>query len=102
MPVAGFRPVDNGAGLLKDLLPGARVTSGYRPASHPLSKANPRSWHTRSRAAVDIAPIPGMTLADVVNRVRGAGYGVIESRDEVTNPSSHATGPHWHLVIGQR
>ena len=88
--------------MARQLFPNARVTSGYRPPDHPLSKANPKSWHTRSRAAVDVAPIQGMTFNDYLNRYRNAGYGIIESRDEVANPSRHATGPHWHAVIGRK
>jgi hypothetical protein len=32
--------------------------------------------------------------------VKNAGYKIIEARDEVKNPSRFATGPHWHVVIG--
>jgi hypothetical protein len=55
----------------------------------------------QSAGAVDIAPIPGMTFSQYLARIRGAGHKIIEARDEVKNPSGHATGPHWHVVIGQ-
>ncbi len=86
--------------MIGSLFPNARVTSGYRGPDHPLSRANPDSHHARSKGAVDVAPIPGMTFAQYVSRIKAAGYKVIEARDEVKNPSAHATGPHWHVVIG--
>jgi len=97
----GFRPVDNGVEALQRVFPNARVTSGYRGPNHPLSQKNPRSWHARSRAAVDIAPIPGMTFEQAKAQLEAQGYGIIEAIDEVNNPSSHATGPHWHFVLGK-
>jgi hypothetical protein len=85
------------------LFPDARVTSGYRPASHPLSKANPRSWHTNSRAAVDVAPIPGMTFEQASQRLKENGYSLIEAKNETgKGRSRHATGDHWHFVLGRR
>lgn len=99
-PVA-FRPVNDAVSVMKSVIPGARVTSGYRGPNHPLSKANPRSFHARTKAAVDIAPIPGMTFDQVAQTLRAQGYTIHpDSRDEVSNPSSHATGPHWHFVLG--
>lgn len=101
MAPAGFSPVSDGRSVIRSLFPDARITSGYRGPDHPLSRANPRSWHARSHGAVDIAPIRGMTFDQYVNRIKQAGYRIIEAKDEVTNPSSHATGPHWHIVIGE-
>jgi hypothetical protein len=99
----GFRPVNDGVGALKRVFPNARVTSGYRDANHPLSKKNPDSFHTRTRAAADMAPIPGMTFQQAKAKFEAAGYYVHpDSRDEVNNPSNHATGPHWHFVLGDR
>jgi hypothetical protein len=95
-------PSSDGGSVVRTLFPNARITDTRRSASSRLGRANPRSWHVRSGGAVDIAPIPGMTFNEYVSRIRAAGYPVIESRDEVNNPSSHATGPHWHVVIGQR
>jgi len=95
-------PVANGGDVIKALFPGANVTSTYRPADHPLSKANPSSWHTRSHAAVDVKPIPGMTFDQYVREVEGAGYQVIEAINEVgAGRSKHATGDHWHIVLGK-
>jgi hypothetical protein len=99
--LATFRASDNGTGVIQKLFPGVKVTSGYRGPNHPLSKKNPNSWHAKSKGAVDIAPIPGMTFEQYVGKIRAAGYKIIEARDEVKNPSSHATGPHWHVVIGE-
>ncbi len=101
--VVATLPADfaDGKAVVKELFPNARITSGYRGPSHPLSIANPRSYHATSRGAVDIAPIPGVTFDQYVNSIRQAGYNIVEARDEVRNPSKYATGPHWHLVIGK-
>lgn len=99
--VGGFRPVNNGAAVIQQLFPNVRVTDGRRPADSALGRANPKSWHVRSGGAVDVAPIPGMTFEQYVGRVKSAGYNVIEAIDEVKHPSAHATGPHWHIVIGE-
>ena len=92
----------NGVEALKAVLPGARITSGYRGPDHPLSRSNPRSYHAKSRAAVDMAAIPGMTFEQAKAKLQGAGYGLIEAIDEYKKPSKHATGGHWHFVLGQR
>lgn len=95
-------PVADGGAVIKALFPKANVTSTYRPGDHPLSKANPQSWHTKSHAAVDVAPIPGMTFDQYVREVEGAGYTVIEALNEVgAGRSQHATGDHWHIVLGK-
>jgi hypothetical protein len=98
--VAGA-PVADGGAAIKALFPSANVTSTYRPKDHALSKANPRSWHTQSHAAVDVKPIPGMTFDQYVKGVEGAGYKVIEALNETgAGRSKHATGDHWHIVLG--
>lgn len=100
--MAAFRPASDGGSIAKQLFPQARITSTYRGPDHPLSKANPRSYHARTRAAVDMAPIPGMTFEQARQKILQSGYGLLEAIDEVNNPSSNATGPHWHFVIGER
>ena len=104
MAPAAFRPVGNGKDVVQKLFPGVQVTSSYRPAGTKLKggQTNDKSWHTQSHAAVDIAPIKGMTFEQYVERLEGAGYGIIEKRDEVNNPSKYSTGPHWHVVLGGR
>lgn len=97
-----FPVSDNGVADVRSVFPNARVTSGYRGPNHPLSKANPKSYHAKTRGAVDVAPIKGMTFQQYVSGLRNAGYPIVEARDEVANPSSHATGPHWHVVTGKR
>ena len=94
-------PVDNGRQVIESIFPGVRVTQNRRDPKSALGRANPGSWHNRSGGAVDVAPIPGMSFDQFVGGIRAAGYDVIESRDEVANPSSHATGPHWHVVLGE-
>lgn len=90
----------NGRAVIKQLFPNAQITSGYRGPNHPLSKKNPDSYHAKTHGAVDVAPIAGMTFDQYVSAIRGAGYRIVEARDEVRNPSKYATGPHWHVVIG--
>lgn len=90
----------DGRAVIGELFPNARITSGYRGPSDPLSKKNPRSYHARTKGAVDITPIPGMTFNEYISGIKNAGYKIIEARDEVKNPSRFATGPHWHVVIG--
>ena len=95
-------PVANGGDVIKALFPKARVTSTYRPSDHPLSRANPGSWHTKSHAAVDVAPIKGITFDQYVQEVQDAGYTVLEAKNEVgAGRSAHATGDHWHIVLGK-
>jgi hypothetical protein len=86
--------------VIGELFPNARITSGYRGPNDPLSKKNPQSYHAKTAGAVDIAPIPGMTFKEYISGIKNAGYKIIEARDEVKNPSRFATGPHWHVVIG--
>jgi hypothetical protein len=90
----------NASRVLPDILPGAVVTSGYRGPNHPLSKANPNSWHARSHGAVDIKPIPGMTFEQARRQIEAQGYTIIEAKNEVgAGRSAHATGDHWHFVL---
>lgn len=93
-------------GTLKRLFPNVRVTSGYRGPNHPLTRKNPRSWHAQGSPdaprAIDIAPIPGVSFDQYLSKLKGSGLNVVEARDEVNNPSSHATGPHWHAAFGDK
>lgn len=86
--------------FLRQTFPGVRITSGRRDPNSPLGRANPRSWHNQGKAW-DTAPIEGMDFKDYVSRI-GQDYNILEARDEVTNPSRHATGPHWHVAVGDR
>jgi hypothetical protein len=40
-----------------------------------------------------------MSFNQFVDGFRAKGLEVLEARDEVTNPSSHATAPHWHVAL---
>jgi hypothetical protein len=97
------RPVDDGGAVARSIFgDAARITSTYRDADHPLSKANPKSWHTRSHAAVDMAPIEGMTFEQAKAAIEAQGYTLIEALNETgKGKSKHATGYHWHFVIGE-
>jgi hypothetical protein len=67
-----------------------------------MGRANPRSYHVRSSAAIDMRPIPGMTFEQAVQAFKAAGVQVHrDSRDETVKRSRHATGPHWHFVLGE-
>lgn len=96
------QPVQSARSVVESLFPGIHVTQEHRDPNSRLGRANPDSWHNLTHAAVDVRPIHGMTFSDYVSRVRDAGYTIIEQKDEVHNPSRWATGPHWHLVIGER
>lgn len=98
---SGITPVDNALAVANELFPDGHVTDWRRDPNSPLGRRNPSSWHVRSAAAVDMRPIPGMTFDDYVQHYRDAGYDILEARDEVNDPSSHATGPHWHAVLGR-
>lgn len=96
-----LHPVGDASAILRQLF-GVRPTSAYRPANHPLSLKNPRSYHTQTRAAVDVRPIPGVSFGEFVDRFRGAGFEIIEALNEVgAGRSAHATGDHWHIVLGE-
>lgn len=86
--------------MISQLFPNARITSTHRDPNSALGRANPNSWHSRSNAAVDVAPIRGMSFNDYISQIRGAGYQVIEARDEATHPLAWTTGPNWHVVLG--
>jgi hypothetical protein len=88
------------ADYLSQTFPGVRITSGRRDPNSALGRANPKSFHNVGKAW-DTAPIPGMDFKQYVDRV-GQDYEILEARDEVSNPSAHATGPHWHMAVGDR
>lgn len=95
-------PVSDGGAIVRSIFGDkARITSGYRGPNHPLSKKNPNSWHAKSRAAVDMAPIPGMSFAEAKAAIEAQGFTLIEAINEVgKGRTKHATGDHWHFVIG--
>lgn len=88
------------ADYLRQTFPGVQITSGRRDPNSRLGRANPKSYHNVGKAW-DTAPIPGMDFKQYVDRV-GRDYEILESRNEVANPSAHATGPHWHMAVGNR
>lgn len=93
-----IRPVRNGRAIAAQLYPQGHITEVERDPNAKYGAAN--SWHKRSHAAIDMRPIKGMTFDQYVQGYRDAGYEIIESRDEVKHPSDKATGPHWHVVVG--
>lgn len=100
-PATKAAPVPDAKVITAQLFPGIKINEHRRDPNSPLGKANPDSWHNKSGAAVDVKPVKGMTFEQFVDRYKKAGYQIIEQRDEVKNPSKHATGPHWHVVLGQ-
>lgn len=81
------------------LYPEARVTQVERDPNSALGRKNPNSAHNMGVKAVDVAPIEGMTFEEFVMGFEDAGFSVKYARDEVNDPSSHATGPHWHVEL---
>jgi hypothetical protein len=100
---ANITPETNAKSVAEKLFPGANVTSWKRKAGQ-AGKAGDKSWHVKSGAAIDVAPIKGMTFDQYVQRYRDAGYNVIEWIDETdpaTAKQTGSTGPHWHVVLGK-
>ena len=97
------KPVANAQAVARELFPNIAVTQNRRDPNSALGKANPNSWHNRTGAAIDVKPIPGMTFSDYVKRYKDAGYTILESKNEVgKGRSRHATGDHWHIVLGEQ
>lgn len=95
-------PVGNAKAITQELFPEATVTSWAREKDDPLTRANPKSWHAKSKAAVDVRPIKGMSFEQFVQRYRDAGYTILEALNETgAGRSKHATGDHWHIVLGE-
>lgn len=94
---------ENAAAAAQSLFPQARITQGRRDPNSALGKANPSSYHNHTGGAVDVAPIRGMSFEQYVQRYRDAGYPVLEAINETgSGRSAHATGDHWHVVLGKR
>jgi hypothetical protein len=83
---------------------GTKVNSGARSLTDPLTKDNPRSYHSIANGgrAIDVPRIPGMTFDQWVKSIEDDGFVVLEAKDEYTKPSKHATGPHWHIAVGNK
>lgn len=95
------KPVADAKAVARGLFPDVAITDHKRDPNSALGKANPGSWHNKSGAAIDVKPIPGMSFGDYVKRYRDAGYTILEARNEVgSGRSPHATGDHWHVVLG--
>lgn len=91
--------VPYGRAVIEDIFPAAQITDDIRDPNSDLGQANPNSYHVQSDGAVDLRPIPGMTFDEFVAQIKNAGYEILEAIDETKNPSAHATGPHWHVVL---
>lgn len=94
-------PVADGRSTIKEIFPEVYVTQNKRDPNSSLGQANLNSWHVKSGAAVDVRPIPGYTFEEAIEEIEGSGRVLLEAIDETKNPSSYATGPHWHFVIGE-
>lgn len=97
-------PVGNAKSVAQQIYPGIQITSHTRKAG-AAGKAGANSWHVKSGAAIDSAPISGMTFQQYVQGYKDKGYSIIEAVDE-TDPATMkrtgATGPHWHVVLGEK
>lgn len=91
-----------GRRVIEDLFPDAQITDDMRDPNSDLGRKNPGSYHVATDGAVDLRPIPGMTFNEFVETLKAEGYDVVEAIDETKkkNRARHATGPHWHVVIG--
>lgn len=88
-----------GESAVLSVFPEAEITDALRDPNSKLGRSNMNSYHVRTNGAVDVRPIPGMTFEEFVQSLRDAGYEIAEAIDEVKHPSSHATGPHWHVAF---
>lgn len=91
--------------LVRSVYPEAHITQTLRDPNSALGRKNPGSYHVQANDTpgiipVDVRPIRGMSFSRFVDGFKQAGLEVLEARDEVSNPSSHATGPHWHVALG--
>lgn len=94
-----FTPYNSdGVAAVRSVFPSAVITSGHRNNNI----GPPNDDHHLSNAAVDIAPIKGMTFDQFVGKLKAAGYPIIQALDEQKHPSKYATGPHWHVTLGER
>lgn len=96
-------PVADAKSVAEQLIPGIRITSHKRAAGQ-AGKAGGNSWHVKSGAAIDVAPVPGMDFESFKKKFTDAGYPLIEAIDETkaaTMAKTGATGKHWHIVLGQ-
>lgn len=93
------RPVRDGRAIAMSLYPNMHITEVERKKD--ADYGSPTSWHKRSKAAIDSRPIEGMTFKQYVDGYKKAGYEIIEAIDETKKPSKGATGPHWHVVLGE-
>lgn len=97
------KATDDARAAAQRLYPSARITQVERDPNSALGKANPDSYHNHTKGAVDVAPIPGTTFEQYVQGYRDQGYPVLEAKNEVgAGRSAHATGDHWHVVLGRR
>lgn len=98
-PYAEFSEAPLGEQAVLSVFPDAEITDTLRDPESDLGKKNPGSYHINSEGAVDVRPIPGVSFTEFVETLKAEGYNVVEAIDETKNPSKHATGPHWHIVI---
>lgn len=78
------------------------INDNRRDPNSRLGRANPSSWHVKSGAAIDARPIAGMTFAQYLQGYRDKGFRIIEALEETgAGKTAHATGDHWHVVLGQ-
>lgn len=103
---AGARSNSLADGILS-LYPGAYVTSGDRTQAEQNGlKASGATTATHSdhvpgnsaARAIDVRPIPGKSLGDVVSDLSRRGYQVVDARAETGQGAGQGTGAHWHIA----
>lgn len=101
--------VKDGRKAALGVYPGLRITQVERDPDSPLGRKNPKSWHNHTAGAVDADAnsLPkGMTFEQYVDGFRKAGYPIVHAKNEDETRGGkrapHATGDHWHVVLGPR
>lgn len=110
---SGWNPtvkvVKDGRKAALGVYPGLRITQVERDPDSPLGRKNPKSWHNHTAGAIDVDAnsLPkGMTFEQYLDGYRKAGYPIVASKNEDETRGGkrapHATGNHWHVVLGPR
>lgn len=103
------RVVKDGRSVASRVYPGVRITQVERDPNSALGRANPSSWHNNTSGAIDVDAnsLPeGMTFDQYLQGYKDQGFTIVHAMNEDETRggkrSGHATGNHWHVVLGPR
>jgi hypothetical protein len=103
-----IKPVDDARAIMLKTH-GIKPTSFVRDPNSKLGRANPKSYHNHTRAAIDASPRQlrakygkDYSFNQYVDSYKKQGYSIIEALDEEKHPVKDTTGPNWHVVLGQK